>query len=442
MQRLPQDLVTQTFFGATLGLAQVQLVWLLVALGGGDDARDRRPLRQLAAPLQVHLGGRRRRPPAADVRLRHGGQRPAPDPPDRARSAASRPSCSRSSSSSSWPATCPRTGRSLVEQDTRLGPLRLPPLPYLAPMVAMWAIALGIVVVQRDLGAALLFFGVFLAMLYVATGRVSLVVIGLVLFLLGSAADGDAVRARPDPDRHLARPVRRPARRGLPGRPGAARLRARRAPRRRPGSRAARRSAGACRSPRSTPTSRWPRSARSSGSSGSWRSSGSTSSSSSAACASGPPPPTTSGRCSRSGSSLVIGIQAFIIAAGQPQGPAADRRHAPVHQLRRLVAARQRARRRPAARPVRQGRRAAAAAARRARAGGGSPGGPAHDDRGGCRPPAARADDHPRRGRALGRVRACWPARPATGASSAPPSSPARRTMRRSSPRPGPCRAA
>jgi cell division protein FtsW len=52
-------------------------------------------------------------------------------------------------------------------------------------MVAMWAIALGIVVVQRDLGAALLFFGVFLALLYVATGRVSLVVIGLILFVLG-----------------------------------------------------------------------------------------------------------------------------------------------------------------------------------------------------------------------------------------------------------------
>jgi cell division protein FtsW (lipid II flippase) len=74
----------------------------------------------------------------------------------------------------------------LMEQDTRIGPLRLPPVPYLLPMVAMWAIALGIVVVQRDLGAALLFFGVFLALLYVATGRVSLVVIGLILFVLGS----------------------------------------------------------------------------------------------------------------------------------------------------------------------------------------------------------------------------------------------------------------
>jgi cell division protein FtsW (lipid II flippase) len=75
----------------------------------------------------------------------------------------------------------------LVEQSTRLGPLRLPPLPYLAPMVAMWAIALGIVVIQRDLGAALLFFAVFLTLLYVATARASYVVIGLGLFVAGSA---------------------------------------------------------------------------------------------------------------------------------------------------------------------------------------------------------------------------------------------------------------
>jgi cell division protein FtsW (lipid II flippase) len=75
----------------------------------------------------------------------------------------------------------------LVEQSTRLGPIRLPPLPYLAPMVAMWAIALGIVVIQRDLGAALLFFAVFLLLLYVATARASYVVIGLGLFVAGSA---------------------------------------------------------------------------------------------------------------------------------------------------------------------------------------------------------------------------------------------------------------
>jgi len=75
----------------------------------------------------------------------------------------------------------------LVEQSTALGPIRLPPVPYLAPMAAMWAIALGIVVVQRDLGAALLFFAVFLLLLYITTARASFVAIGIVLFVLGSA---------------------------------------------------------------------------------------------------------------------------------------------------------------------------------------------------------------------------------------------------------------
>ena len=74
----------------------------------------------------------------------------------------------------------------LQEESTRIGPIRLPPLPYLAPMVAMWAIALGIVIVQRDLGAALLFFAVFLLLLYVSTARVSFVVLGLGAFVVGA----------------------------------------------------------------------------------------------------------------------------------------------------------------------------------------------------------------------------------------------------------------
>ena len=74
----------------------------------------------------------------------------------------------------------------LADESTRIGPIALPPLPYLAPMVAMWAIALGVVVVQRDLGAALLFFAVFLVLLYVATGRPAYVAGGLLLFVAGS----------------------------------------------------------------------------------------------------------------------------------------------------------------------------------------------------------------------------------------------------------------
>ena len=74
----------------------------------------------------------------------------------------------------------------LVDESTKVGPIRLPPLPYLAPMVVMWAIALGIVIVQSDLGAALLFFAVFLLLLYVSTARVSFVVVGLVAFVAGA----------------------------------------------------------------------------------------------------------------------------------------------------------------------------------------------------------------------------------------------------------------
>jgi len=55
-------------------------------------------------------------------------------------------------------------------------------------MVAMWAVALGIVVVERDLGAALLFFLVFLLLLYVATARASYVLLGAVAAGVGGVA--------------------------------------------------------------------------------------------------------------------------------------------------------------------------------------------------------------------------------------------------------------
>ena len=79
----------------------------------------------------------------------------------------------------------------LIDESTRIGPLRLPPVPYLLPMLAMWAIAFGIVVIQRDLGAALLFFFVFLALVYVATARTSYMVIGLILLVVGGIAAYD-----------------------------------------------------------------------------------------------------------------------------------------------------------------------------------------------------------------------------------------------------------
>jgi cell division protein FtsW (lipid II flippase) len=74
----------------------------------------------------------------------------------------------------------------LAGQSWRVGPVSLPPLQYLLPMLGMWGIAMAVVIFQSDLGAALLFFSVFLGLLYVATRRVSFVLVGLALFALGS----------------------------------------------------------------------------------------------------------------------------------------------------------------------------------------------------------------------------------------------------------------
>jgi cell division protein FtsW (lipid II flippase) len=75
----------------------------------------------------------------------------------------------------------------LAMSSTRVGAFNLPPLPYLLPMLAMWGLALAIVIVQRDLGAALLYFLVFLGLLYVATRRIAYVLFGIALFLAGGA---------------------------------------------------------------------------------------------------------------------------------------------------------------------------------------------------------------------------------------------------------------
>jgi cell division protein FtsW (lipid II flippase) len=69
----------------------------------------------------------------------------------------------------------------------RVGRVRLPPLPYLAPIGVMVGVALLLFWLQKDLGPALLFSTVLLAMLYVASGRASYVALGLILLVLGGA---------------------------------------------------------------------------------------------------------------------------------------------------------------------------------------------------------------------------------------------------------------
>ncbi len=74
----------------------------------------------------------------------------------------------------------------LTSARLRIGFLSIPPLPYFLPMLALFAVVMLIVVRLNDLGTALLFFGTFLTMLFVATGRRSYVLIGLILFVVGS----------------------------------------------------------------------------------------------------------------------------------------------------------------------------------------------------------------------------------------------------------------
>ena len=67
----------------------------------------------------------------------------------------------------------------------RIGPFKLPDIRTLLPLLIMWGIALLIVIFEKDLGSALVFFFVFLAMLYVATGKKFYLIIGVILMIVG-----------------------------------------------------------------------------------------------------------------------------------------------------------------------------------------------------------------------------------------------------------------
>ncbi|MGW6390669.1 FtsW/RodA/SpoVE family cell cycle protein [Streptomyces sp. NPDC055103] len=73
----------------------------------------------------------------------------------------------------------------------RIWRIQFPTGRVLGPIVAIWLLSVGVLVLERDLGTSLLFFGLFVIMLYVATGRTGWIAVGLLLasagaFLVGS----------------------------------------------------------------------------------------------------------------------------------------------------------------------------------------------------------------------------------------------------------------
>jgi cell division protein FtsW (lipid II flippase) len=78
------------------------------------------------------------------------------------------------------------TRQVLVVGARRFLGITFPPLKHLGPLLAVWGTAMVLLFVIQDLGSSLMFFGAFLALVYVATNRISFVVIGLGLFAVGA----------------------------------------------------------------------------------------------------------------------------------------------------------------------------------------------------------------------------------------------------------------
>jgi cell division protein FtsW (lipid II flippase) len=78
------------------------------------------------------------------------------------------------------------TRQLLVTAGRRVMGVTIPPLKHFGPMLVVWGTAMLLLFFIRDIGSSVMFFGAFLAMIYVATDRLSFVVVGVVTFGLGA----------------------------------------------------------------------------------------------------------------------------------------------------------------------------------------------------------------------------------------------------------------
>ncbi|QYM74849.1 FtsW/RodA/SpoVE family cell cycle protein [Leucobacter luti] len=81
-----------------------------------------------------------------------------------------------------------RNRDSLAMVGKKLLGIRFPRGRDLGPLLVFWLAAMSVLVFQRDLGTSLLYFGLFLSMLYIATGRIGWIILGVGLFLVGGLA--------------------------------------------------------------------------------------------------------------------------------------------------------------------------------------------------------------------------------------------------------------
>lgn len=81
-----------------------------------------------------------------------------------------------------------RTRESLTSVGKKFLGITWPRARDLGPILVVWLVSLGIIVLQRDLGTGLLIFGMFVAMLYVATGKTGWVLLGVGLAVAGAVA--------------------------------------------------------------------------------------------------------------------------------------------------------------------------------------------------------------------------------------------------------------
>jgi len=102
----------------------------------------------------------------------------------------------------------------LVTAGRRILGVTIPPMKQFGPLLLIWGTAMAMLLVTREIGTTLMFYGAFLAVLYVATGRASFPLVGVVLFAVGAYYIGthvghihDRVLAWEHPFNHAAYPT-------------------------------------------------------------------------------------------------------------------------------------------------------------------------------------------------------------------------------------------